>query len=229
MIAIIDIRSHKKAIDELSKYVDDILLFESHNITYNSISCHPDIFIYQNNIVNIIAPNSPIILFDFFEKHNINFKIGNSLIGKELYNTVNYNCLTTNLYFFHNLNYTDKLIKNLNNSKIQINLNQAYTACSLIALNDNLFITSDKGIQTTLLKNNLNSLYFSPEKIKIFDHKHGFIGGCAGFANNKLFFNGNIEMHDDSKKLRTLCENQNIEIICLHNDYLYDGGKILFF
>jgi len=38
MLAIIDARSPKKAIENLQKYADDILLFSSKNITYNSIS-----------------------------------------------------------------------------------------------------------------------------------------------------------------------------------------------
>jgi len=229
MLAIIDARSCSKAITKLSNYVSDILLFETKNITYNSVSGHPDIFIYQDIENNVVAPNAPTLLFDFLEQNQINFTLGNSIIGNSVLNSTAYNCVATNKYFFHKLNNTDLIIKQLNQSKICINLPQPYTACSLLALSDTIYITSDFGIEKKLIANNLQTIYFSPQQIKIVAHKNGFFAGCCGFIQNKLFVNGNIDLHQDANNIRKVCEQNNIEIICLHNNYLYDGGKILFF
>ena len=92
----------------------------------------------------------------------------------------------------------------------------------------NSIITSDKGIVKVLEKNNINYCYFNPSEITICDHKSGFIGGTMGSSNNKIFFLGNILKHSDGKKLDNYISELNYEIICLGNEYLYDGGGIFF-
>jgi hypothetical protein len=228
MLAIIDKRSPEKSIQNLKKYVSEVFLFETVGITYNSISCHPDIFIYQNNENLILAPNSPESLIEFLLINKIKFEFGESIIGSKLENSVNYNCISTSKYFIHKLKFTDSKVLTLNKSKVQINVNQAYTACSLIAIFNDIFLTSDKGIFRDLKNQGIEIHYFNPEKIKIFEHKNGFFGGTCGFADNKIFFNGNIDFHENGEEIRVLAQQFNIEIICLNDDYLYDGGKIIF-
>jgi hypothetical protein len=228
MLAIIDYRTSQKAIDNLSKYVKDILLFRSENITYASISGHPDVFIYQDANNLIVAPNSPKELFDFFEKHKIKFEIGYSNVGSNLKNSTLYNCISTDDLFLHIKSFSDKKISEKNIHKHKIYLPQAYTRCSLTHIGNNCFITSDKGIERELLKNNIECLYFSAENIKIFGHKNGFFGGTNGILNNKIFFNGNFHLHKNGKELFQFFEQKQIESICLHNDFLYDGGGMFF-
>ncbi len=228
MLAIIDHRAPKDVINSLSKYVDDILLFKSEGITYNSISGHPDIFIYQDKSNLIIAPNSPASLFDFLIKHNINYIIGNSNIGKQLENSVQYNCLSTDKYLIHKSGLTDKAILDVNNEKEFLNIPQAYTRCSLTYLKDDYYITSDIGIEKVLLQHNLNSFFFSPNQIKIVDHKNGFIGGTNGITDNKIFFLGNVKKLTDGENLCKFIEHLEFEIINLGDDFLYDGGGLFF-
>ncbi|HBF89486.1 MAG TPA: hypothetical protein DDX39_12670 [Bacteroidales bacterium] len=229
MLAIIDYRSSKIAIEKLAKIADDILLFKTQNITYNSISCHPDIFVHQDSENLIIAPNSPKKLFDFLKKHNLKFQIGIKNIGSDLENSVLYNCIATNDLFLHKLNFTDESILNVNSHKKFINIPQAYTRCSLIHIGNNVFITSDKGIENELKKNDLSCFYFSPNEIKIIEHKNGFLGGTCGIFKHRIFFNGNIFKHENGLELASFLEKHKLEIVCLHDDFLYDGGGIFFF
>ena len=228
MYAIIDARTEKKAIKKLRNYVNDVLLFKSECITYNSISGHPDIFIYVDKKNIVIAPNAPRYVFDFFELNKINFKIGNKSIGFTLKNSTLYNCLSNKKYFFHKKNFSDNTILKLCYNKKFINLPQAYTRCSMVCIDEDNYITSDHGIEKILKINKFNTLYFSPKKIRIIDHRNGFLGGTCGLYNRKLFFNGNIDLHDKDFKLRNFIEKFNIEIINLQDDFLYDGGGILF-
>ena len=48
MYAIIDKRAPLEVKKNLEKYTDEIFEFSSDEITYNSISGHPDIFIFQD-------------------------------------------------------------------------------------------------------------------------------------------------------------------------------------
>ncbi len=228
MLAIIDHRSPPEAIENLKKITSDVLLFGSENITYNSISGHPDIFIFQDKNNIIIAPNSPDLLINFLEKHKINFRKGEKPVGNELDNSVQYNCVLTDKYFFHKKDKTDKIVLENNIDKKFINLPQAYTRCSMINLSDNIILHSDKGIKKALDKESIENFYFSPEEIKIKDHKNGFFGGTCGIFGKRIFFNGNIDKHKDGKELRIFLSTLKYEIISLHDDYLYDGGGIFF-
>lgn len=228
MYAIIDKRTPEKSINNLLKYVDEVFLFETEGITYESISCHPDIFIYPYIEKLIIAKNSPQKLVQFLNRKNINFEFGENSVGSKLQDTTQYNCVSSENYFIHNLKYTDEKILNLNKNKVHINVNQAYTACSLLHLKNDVFVTSDLGIFKTLKSEKIEVYYFFPEEIKIFGHKNGFFGGTCGIIDNQLFFNGNVDFHRDGKELRNLAEKLEIEVINLSDIFLYDGGKIIF-
>ena len=92
----------------------------------------------------------------------------------------------------------------------------------------NKIVTSDKGIVKVLESNNLEYFYFDPSEITIKDHKNGFIGGTLGATDNKVFFLGNLLKHKDGKALHKFISTMEKEVICLGNDYLYDGGGIFF-
>lgn len=70
--------------------------------------------------------------------------------------------------------------------------------------------------------------YFNPKEIRIRGHNNGFIGGTAGVLGKSIFFNGNIELHADGQRLKEHLLNIGFEIVCLSNEYLYDGGCIFF-
>jgi hypothetical protein len=228
MLAIIDYRTPAEAIDKLASYADEILLFNSFDITYNSISGHPDIFIFKDPDNLIIAPNSPEQLFQFLNKHKIKYILGNKGIGKELRSSVLYNCLCTDEYLFHKSGFTDDAILRLNSKKRFVPVPQAYTRCSLTHITDDNYITSDRGIERALKNNGLNCFYFSADQINIVTHKNGFFGGTNGMYDNKIFFTGNIDLHKNGIDLRKHLESFDIEIICLTNNFLYDGGGIFF-
>ncbi len=228
MLAIIDKRAPKEAVLCLKKQVGDVFQFESIGLTSDSISGHPDIFIYQDESNLIIAPNAPLPLLDFLNFHKVDYVFGEKKIEKNFENSVSYNCIGTEHYFFHKTGFTDPVILKLNRNKEFINLPQAFTRCSLTHLGNKNFITSDKGIEKKLIKKGLNCFYFSPEQISIIGHKHGFLGGTCGLYNNKLLFIGTIDMHQQGIALRNYIEGSGIEIVSLTNSLLYDGGGIFF-
>ena len=76
MFAIIDSRSSGQAINNLQEYVTDLYTFQTNGITGNSISGHPDIFIYQSKDQLVVAPNAPADLFKFLDNNNIVYRKG---------------------------------------------------------------------------------------------------------------------------------------------------------
>jgi hypothetical protein len=162
MLAIIDSRSSKKVINNLKEYVTDVYTFHTDGITGNSISGHPDIFIYQDKNHLIISPNSPVDLFNFLDNHNITYLKGEREVGHELDNSVQYNCLSTSQFLFHKSGYTDSRVLEINKDKEFISLPQAYARCSLVHLCDDNYLTSDRGIENVLLQRKLSCFYFNP-------------------------------------------------------------------
>ncbi|SDX72027.1 hypothetical protein SAMN05444411_108131 [Lutibacter oricola] len=227
MYAIIDHRVSLEIKKNLEKYVEGIFEFSSNAITYNSISGHPDIFIFQDQNGLIIAPNAPKKLINFLDTIKAKYYFGNKNVDESLNNSVLYNCLTNNNYFFCKPNKPDLAIQQKHLDKTMVNLPQAYTRCSMFTIKDTV-ITSDKGIIKELAKHKIESFYFEPSQIKIEDHKHGFIGGTMGIMDNKVFFLGNILKHKNGNALNKYITNLGKEVICLGTDYLYDGGSIFF-
>ena len=180
MFAIIDSRSHNDVINNLREYVEGLFEFETYGTTCNSISGHPDIFIYQDNNQLVIAPNAPVELFEFLENHNIIYVRGKREVGDELYNSVQYNCLSTPDYVFHKQEYTDPAILGINKDKEFIPLPQAYTRCSLVHLCENNYLTSDRGIERVLIEDTVGSgepeagqLDVMDVEVTVADQQHG--------------------------------------------------------
>lgn len=227
MYAIIDSRATLKVKNKLAKYVSDVFEFSSEGITYNSISGHPDIFMFQDKNNLIVAPNTPKNLINFLNEKSITFALGEKPVGINLNDSVLYNCLATDKYFFCKQGKPDISIQKKYINKILINIPQSYARCSMFNIENNI-VTSDKGIVKALEKNNITNFYFEPSEIKIKDHKNGFIGGTMGATENTIFFLGNILKHKDGQALSTFLSTNNKEIIYLEDDYLYDGGGIFF-
>ncbi len=225
MYAIIDKRAPLAVKKNLQNYTDEIFEFSSDEITYNSISGHPDIFIFQDANKLIIAPNAPKELINFLDNKGIFYSLGTKPVGITLAESVLYNCISNNDYFFCKKGTPDISIQNWCLPKQLVNIPQSYARCSMFTI-DNKIITSDKGIVKVLEKYSLEYFYFDPSEITIKDHKNGFIGGTMGAIDNNVFFLGNILKHKDGKKLDEYLTALGKKIICLNNDYLYDGGGI---
>lgn len=228
LIAIVDHRCSPNIQKQLLNYVEEVFPFRSDGITYESISCHPDIFLYQDEQHLIVAPNAPQELFDLLNRNNISYKIGHSVIGALLADSCFYNCVSTADAFFHKEGFTDPMIQSLNQEKRFITLPQSYTRCSMLPLSDHAIITSDAGIHKVLQREQFSSFLFSPDEIRIAIHRNGFLGGTCGISNGKIFFLGNPLRHKDGRGLCQFIESAGLEIIALSDEKLYDGGGIFF-
>ncbi len=126
------------------KKLGDVLFLNPTETTYKSISAHPDIFFFQAEDGLIYAPNAPKRIVKELKKRMIKLTEGNKEVGKKYPETVPYNAVGIGDTLLHNLKHTDATILSL--YKNHINVNQGYTRCNLVALNENAFITSDEGI-----------------------------------------------------------------------------------
>ncbi len=141
------------------------------------------------------------------------------------------NCLFINNTLYGRLDSTDKSIINYcrkNNIKL-VNVNQGYTRCSTLAINNKAAITADKSIEKALKDNGAEVLLIKPGFIKLDGFDYGFIGGASFCDINKVFFFGNIEQHPDYDKIRQFCVyfNSDIEVLCKEMPLTDIGGVVI--
>lgn len=227
VLIIVDNKTPAEAKKRLAFY-GELLALETNAITYPAISGHPDIFFCPTPQGIVVAPNLPFHYLRELEKHQIIYLAGTKAVGSTYPNSATYNAATTSGYFIHNIRHSDPALLAACASLTHIHVNQAYTRCNLFALDNDLFITSDSGIEKTLCRRQLQCFYLSPTGIYLQGHRHGFIGGACGCWQKKVFLCGSLRHYVWGKKFRELVEEKGYEVVELFDGPLYDIGTILF-
>ena len=227
-LAVVDARCDARLLSRLGEYAEEVFLFRTQGITYESVSCHPDVFVYQDSATTLLAPNAPQALAEKLASLAVPFHWGGSPVGESLKNSCLYNCVSTDTCLFHRKGYTDEALLALNRDKRFVELPQSYTRCSMFPLSDHAFITSDAGIHKALERAGFASFLFSPAEIRIPVHAYGFLGGTCGRWGDQLFSLGNPLRHKDGEELLRFVEANGLVPVSLSDDYLYDGGGVFF-
>lgn len=215
----------EEALEKLKTFGKVIVLRNSKS-AYYSISTHPDIFIhFINENEMVCAPNVPKKWLQMLKKANFNVIEGKKEIGKKYPETVPYNVVGIGKTLIHNTKYTEETIAS--HYKDHIHVNQGYTRCNLLALNENNFITSDEGIVKILKDKGFNVLYVNPRQIRLLGQDYGFFPGCCGVFDKKLFVCGSTKNLNEKNELDNFLQTNDIELVELYEDELTDIGSIL--
>lgn len=225
MLAFIDKRAHPTIKKNLSKYFE-VIDFETKGITYDAVSCHPDIFLLKLQERIYIPKNLPDTYLKVLENTSFEIIILDLEIGGKYPQTALLNIATNEQYIIHNLKITPKELLDFPNYKY-INVNQGYSRCSIIPLND-FYITSDRGVYNTLISKGLDVNFVDNDNIILEGYDKGFIGGTCGIWKQKIFLMGSLKYYNWGTDLRNKLEKYNYEIIELYDGLLFDGGTIMF-
>jgi hypothetical protein len=224
-IILADNRIHCDAGTRLEAF-GEVCYLETKDVTYPSVSGHPDVFFCKVGEILVCAPNAPEEALVELEKAEVPMVRGQKKVGKTYPETASYNCVVTDRYLIHNHKHTDPELKGRCSHLETIFVNQAYTRCNLLPLPDDRFITSDRGVEKVLVQQQKNVLYVNPAGILLPGQAHGFIGGTCGISENKIFFIGSLDHFSEGKKIRDFLHGY--EIVELYDGPLFDGGSLIF-
>ena len=219
-----------EARENLSK-LGEVLWLEPSDKAYPSISSHPDIFFFCYNeryCDTVICAKNVHINFP----EGIMKEIGMKNVGNAYPETVPYNAVGIGNILIHNLNYTDEkildLYRKISTKSVQLNVNQGYTRCNLLALDECNFITSDFGIKHVLEDNGCNVFYVDPHQVTLPGHDYGFFPGCCGLVDDCVVVCGSLKHLKECKELKKFIRRNNMRIIELYDSELVDVGSIFF-
>ena len=184
----------------------------------------PDLTIFNLDNKSLVIDKNMV---DYYKKSIKNKDI---ISGQEVGNTYPkdsiYNVYKASDYYIHNdytENHIQKYMKEGNYKHLYSK--QGYSRCSIVPIADKI-LTSDYGIYKSL-KNKIEVVLLKKERISLDGFANGFLGGCCGFFEDTLLFNGNIEKLNSYNIIKDEADKSNIRLL-YPSCNLVDTGSILF-
>lgn len=226
---IIDYRTPKKIIENLSRVGVNTIFSCEVNSLYNVINGHCDLQIHH--LADKYFTCTPNLLSYYKEKlPDCEIIQGTTNLSSNYPDDIAYNIARINKYAFHNLKYTDySICKYYEKIGVKlVHVNQGYAKCNVCIVNENAIITSDMSIAKAADNYNFDVLLISQGDIKLADFPYGFIGGASGLiAPYKLAFTGDIRLHCDYNAIADFCFKYGVEPVSLSDEMLVDIGSVL--
>lgn len=231
MICFIDYRTTSEEISNLKKYNLTPIKIPKCDKVYNAINGHVDIqlnILDKNNKIVIVHKDINNNFLNTLSSHGIKYVLSNNSLSNTYPKDIILNALILDSIFIHNLNYTDKKLLSLQESKKLVNVKQGYTKCSVLPISTTAFITSDKGIYYALKNLEMDVLLVPYGDILLPSLNYGFIGGVGGLiSSDKLGFFGELEYYDYGEDVYKFLYKHDIEPISLKKGKLIDRGSLL--
>ncbi len=227
MIVIADNQMPEKAKNTLNKIVKPVWLEPSQKV-YKSIASHPDIFFCQHHEFLFASPEISDKIKRELDLAGINWVAGNKSPGSKYPATACYNAVASASLLIHNLKYTEHKIMDAYSTDRRLHVNQGYTRCNLICLNEQQFICSDIGITRKLFQYGKSVLYIDPTQIRLAGQTHGFFGGCCGLFEHQLVICGNPVLLREYEELEEFTKAAGYKMVSLMDDRLTDVGSLIF-
>ena len=208
------------------KTLGEVHLLQTDRMVYKSISGHPDVFMCQGDECLVVAPGLPADILARLIDSGIRVIVGQSNPGKAYPDSARYNAVVTDEFIIHNLKMTDPAIFNAFPGRKQIHVNQGYTRCNLLTLDNDHFITSDKGIEKVLQSVGKSVLFIDPSPVKLRGQKYGFFPGCCGILFDEVLINGSLKYHPQGDEIGDFIKKAGLGFRELFEGVLTDTGGI---
>ena len=200
---------------------------------YPEISSHVDIFACKVKDKIVVEKHIYDILKNKFKRKIIK---GDSTVQNVYPNDINYNVCIVGNKAIHNFKYTDsKIISELNKNNFElINVKQGYSNCSIVVIDENSIILSDKGLYNSLKNRGIDMLFLDYiHNIKLLNEngeyiqKNGFIGGAVSRIGDNIVVFGDLDKIDYDGKIKGFIKKRNLNIIDFKRLDVIDYGGVI--
>lgn len=228
--AFVDYRISDEEFENLKKLNCKVIKCEPSSALYDAICGHPDILLHFINNNTVIIHKETSNAFEYLlKKLKLTVMRSEKILMEKYPKDIILNGVNTTDFFMHNLANTDPILLENVKGKSLINVNQGYTKCSTVVLNQNAFITSDNSIYTALTTEGYDVLLIQPGHIHLPGLNYGFIGGtCGMYDSDTIIFYGSINHHPDKETILSFLKKHNVTPVYLSNSPLIDRGSIFF-
>lgn len=191
------------------------------------LSGHTDLSLFSDGTVLYASP----FLKEFLEEKGIPAVYSKDDPGKSYPEDARFNVFCNGSFAVLNRKSADPaIVSDLDLSgRVMIEVSQGYTACSLLGVNDDSFITADEGICKALIHFGLNVLKIHPGHILLPGFDFGFIGGSAVKPDEgTVAFTGMLDDHPDKERITGFIKEQGKSVEFLTNLPVFDiGGAVI--
>ncbi len=230
-LAVVDGRVDKEIEEFLYNREVNIIKTYKNDFVYDAISYHPDIIMCHVGDKQIVVAKNTSNKFVYkLEEKGFEIIEGKNEVSEKYPLDVFYNVCIDKDCVICNEKYTDEILleKLYEKGKSIINVKQGYTKCSTLIVDSGIFVTSDKGIHTILIREKKKSLLISPKHIELFNMNYGFIGGASGkIAEKEVAFYGNILLHKDGDIINRFLTENGFSSVSLSKNKLIDLGTLI--
>jgi hypothetical protein len=207
--------------------------FQEESRVYESISSHPDIYLFQLDSETVV--HAPSVDAGFLGRLK---DIGIRLIRGEkdpcgVYpRTALYNAVRVGGKVFLNGAHVDRaVLENVGKTALDVlDVSQGYTRCSVLAVSDTAFVTSDRKIAASGRKNGMQVLEISRGNVDLPGEKYGFIGGSGGLTpEGDVVLAGDPRSHPEGAEISDFIGTYARRNVYGEDLPLYDVGGLFFF
>ncbi|QAT42554.1 DUF6873 family GME fold protein [Aminipila luticellarii] len=200
---------------------------------YPEVASHADMYMCKLGA----EPEAPVFCADFPPSSDLGYRYPEN---------IKYNAVCMGNYFIHNLKYTSPLLleKICQSKRKTLQVNQGYTKCNMVVINDRCAITSDQGIYASVNKyfdtisrsdlppsernsHGIHLLLIQPGHVRLGKFPYGFLGGASGRVGDEIIFNGNLKAHPDFERISEYISAQNLKVKYFEEYPLEDIGSII--
>ncbi len=193
-----------------------------------AVASHVDMALLHLGYNKILIDKGQKSLKNILSKHGFKIFETETEIKGSYPNDVKLNVIISGNKVMCNLKYCDSAIHNLLPDKRFIHVNQGYSKCSVLVVNEDAIITDDESVYRKTVNSNVDCLLVSKGDVSLDGHQYGFIGGASGkIKEDTVVFFGDITKHRDFDKINTFLSRHNCSFVCTDTEKLRDIGGIV--
>ncbi len=203
-----------------------------HHGLYEAVAFHPDMMLHHAGGKTVVyAPGTGEEMIAALCNAGFRLILGESELSPGYPADIAYNVARVGGYYFHNLKYTDPVLKKEleRHGAEPVHVSQGYSKCSVSIVDEKSMITADAGIAAAAEKKGLEVLKIdSTQGIILPGLNYGFIGGCSCLLDEKTW-----AVCGDAQSLlgfEVICgflEKRNMRIVSLSDGHVVDFGSLI--